>query len=1745
MTVPAIEPIAIIGMSCRLPAGINSPDELWRFLLSGDDSAGAAPADRWSCDTRDFASKAIINTTASRGNFLSDVAGFDSEFFGISPREAEMMDPQQRIVLELSWEALEHAGIPPSDLAETDAGVYIGAGSDDYGRRMLSDITGIEAWMGVGSSLCGIANRVSYCLDLRGASMTVDTACSSALVAIHLACQALRTGEVPLAITGGVNVIADPALSVVLSSAGATSADGRCRSFDEGADGYGRAEGAAVFVLKRLCDAQRDENRILAVVRASGVCQDGRTAGIMAPSSAAQAHLLRKTYASSGLDPVDVGYVEAHGTGTPTGDPVELTAIAEVFGANRTREEPCLIGSSKSSLGHLEWAAGAVGLLKAVLAMEHDLIPGQANFSVPNSSIDWSASGLRVVDRTTPWPDGNSPRRAGISSYGYGGTLGHVVIEEYAARQARIDACLPEEAGTVCVVPFSAKSPEALRTSAKRFAEVLADADGAASVTDVAYTLGAHRQHHRFRAGILASDIAGLADQFAKLAAGDPPDSPESPENPESPESPEGLVIGACEVASQRGCVWVFSGHGSQWAGMGAELLDRSPSFTEIIDQLEPIFLDELGLSPREAIRTSEFDDTHLTQPMIFAMQVALANVWANEGLKPAAVIGHSVGEIAAAVVAGALRLDIAARLVCRRSIVLKRVVGHGAMALVEASPEAVYSLCAASEVVPAIHASPNSTVIAGDVQAVTGLCEQLAQQGVESMRVASDVAFHSPQMDPLLDELRCAIADLQCSQPSIPLYATALDDPRSHIARDEHYWANNLRNPVRLREAVEAAAADGYRLFLEISPHPVVANSIAETLAAGSVEQVTIAYTLRRDRPQHVTLLENKARLYVAGAHIDWSAMPARFVDLPTNPWRHREYWYAPTSGKRVAQNHDPRGHSLLGSRDEIPCARPMQVWGTFVDLDTRPYPGTHGVSGVEVVPASVLVNSLLGAAYPDGPAAHKSLRNIELQFPLTLDAARDLRVIAEDERISLASRSADQSDAAWITNVVAERVGRSSRMGNRLDIDRIRRRCATLLDDGHVEGQLKAIGIDGPPFPWRLHEISCNEDEVIALGCVDDPQPVAPLMDAALSLAITAIACAGRLKVVASIAEVEMAGDMPGDVVVYVRARDGLADVVDITIADRHGDVRCHLGGVHFRDLAEPGELVDTAELFYETVWRPIQFDRKSRRKRLAPTALVVVGDEALGRLVASVSDIPTTAVGRPEWLAGLDIGDRTAILVAPSRPDGEASVASAARDASWLLTATIQQLMSSGHSRPRVWGITRGVREATTIDAVADAAMWGVGRIAAVEHPELWGGIVDVECDPTAAGVARLIQVVVARPQDDVIAIRGSEITVARLAPAAVPVGAESAQCRSDGSYLVTGGLGALGLRVARSLVDRGARSIVLISRSGLVEPGEPLLGGVDEERINQQHHAIKEMRACGATVTVLRADIGDLSCVAALRATLDGLPPVRGVVHAAGVLDNRLLADVDEASLADVMHPKVAGAEVLACIAPPGSVDFFVMFSSVGQLLGVYGQTAYAAANSVLDAIARHRHSGGGTETSSFQWTSWRGLGMSTSSEVIDLELAARGTADITAEEAVQCLHDGLGRKVPEMAVFRLVDHADADMELPILSELAGAAAARTPAVKQRWFDEEGVPNLDDIEQEVSTHIAREVRLPCADVTARPLTELGLDSLLTMAIRRTLERSFNLRLPARMLREQRTTADVAQRVAELMVPASSTA
>jgi acyl transferase domain-containing protein len=973
------DPIAIVGMACRLPGGADTPDRFWRLMQDGVCAVRDVPPDRWDGNGwYDPDLSAPGKTVTKSAGFLDRIDMFDAGYFGIPPREAERMDPQQRLFLEVAIEALDDAGYSKDMLAGSRTGVFVASYHNDYATLQFSDPDAIDLRTLTGTLHSVLANRLSYLLDLRGPSISVDTACSASLVAVHLACQSLRLGESNIAVTGGVSLMIAPELLVSMSKVGFMAPDGRCKTFDALADGFGRGEGCSVVVLKRLSDAIADGDRVLAVIRGSAVNQDGHSTLLTAPSGPAQQALIRDALACAQISPDRIGFVETHGTGTALGDPIEVEAIAATIGQPSLGTPACLLGSVKANLGHLEAAAGATGLIKAVLALRHEAVPQQVGYRTLNPHIDLTGTRLKVATALTPWPAGPVARCAAVSSFGVGGTNAHVILEEAPILPAAAARGQVPVAPDAChLLTLSAKTPAALRDIMLAWTDFLTETP--APPGDVCYTASQRRTHHDARIAVTGRSHAELRERLQDHLA-----------QPVSPGASNGRA-----AAARPAICFVFGGQGPQWYAMGRELLAREAAFraavTECDALLRPLsgwsLLDELAM-PADR---SRLDQTEVAQPALFAIQVALAAVWQSWGVSPDAVLGHSVGEIAAYHVAGVLPLEEAVRIVWHRGRIMQRATGLGRMASVSLSEADALALVAPFGdrlSVGAIN-EPASVVLSGDPAAMDSALATLASRGIAHRPLPVHYAFHSAQMSPLQQSLMDALGEVRSLPPRIPVYSTVTGSAADGLIIDAGYFARNMRQPVRFADAIAAVSDDRCNLFLELSPHPVLGHSIAACLASRNLEPVFLA-SLRRGRPERETMLQACAGLYAAGCDLNWKLVQpiaGSVVSLPGYGWQRSRHWIRSRPNTQASPGAAVAWHPLVGRR--------IAVAGIDADVFeggshlAAGWLADHRVFGRLLLPGAAMLEMLAAAV---GEAMHWQqpyLADFALKQPLVVPEA------------------------------------------------------------------------------------------------------------------------------------------------------------------------------------------------------------------------------------------------------------------------------------------------------------------------------------------------------------------------------------------------------------------------------------------------------------------------------------------------------------------------------------------------------------------------------------------------------------------------------------------------------------------------------------------------------------------------------------------------------------------------------------
>ncbi|MFI6945112.1 SDR family NAD(P)-dependent oxidoreductase [Streptomyces sp. NPDC050422] len=1651
------DPIAIVAMACRYPGGAGTPEDLWRLVDGGVDAVSGFPADRgWDPGVYDPEPGVPGKSYARDGAFLYDAAEFDPGFFGISPREALAMDPQQRLLLEVSWEAIERAGVDPTSLKGSRTGVYAGVMYHDYAD---------------GSAGSFVSGRVAYTLGLEGPAVTIDTACSSSLVALHTAAQALRSGECSLALAGGVTVMSTPDMLVYFSGQRGLAPDGRCKPFAAAADGTGWGEGAGVLLLERLSDARRNGHPVLALVSGSAVNQDGASSAMTVPNGPAQQRVIRQALTDAGLTTAEVDAVEAHGTGTRLGDPIEAQALLATYGRNRPEGQPLWLGSVKSNFGHTQAAAGVAGIIKMVMAMRHGVLPKSLHVDTPSDQVDWSAGAVELLTEARDWQPVGRPRRAGISSFGLSGTNAHVIVEE-----APVEAAEPAEKAELPVVPWvvSAKSSEALAVRAE---QLLAGAEAHAA-EDVAYSLATTRTAFPHRAVVLGDRRSALA----ALAGGE--------EHP-------GLMQG---VAAPGRTAFLFTGQGAQRVGMGRELYGAFPAFAEAFDAVCAEVDAQLGRSLREVMWGEDAEALNATayaQPALFAFEVALFRLVEAWGVSPDVVVGHSIGELAAAHVAGVLSLADAARLVVARGRLMQALPAGGAMVAIQASEDEVLPLLTDGVGIAAVN-GPQSVVVSGTEAAALAVGEHFAAAGRKTSRLAVSHAFHSALMEPMLEEFRAVAAGLVFSEPRIPVVSTVTGE-LSADWRSAEYWVDQVRRPVRFADALRSAEEWGARTFVEIGPDAVLT-------ALGS-DSATFVPLLRRKRPEAEALVAALGRLYVEGARVDWEAFyagsGARRVELPTYPFQRTRYWL-----DAVRPGSAQHAHPLLGSVVTLADSGGAVLTGRLA-VAGQPWLADHVVLDTVLFPGAGFVELAVRAGDHVGCDV---LEELALHAPLVLpeDGAVAVQVVvgAADEtaRRTVGVYARDESDSGPDWTLHAEGVLAGGVEEPAFDLTAWPPPGAVPFPVDDAYETLREQGLAyGPAFQgltaaWRLDgavyaEVALTEDVAA------DAYGLHPaLLDSAMHAALVDGAGEHDGGTVLPFVWKDVRLFAVGTSAARVRVSRPTPQSFSLEIADAAGAPVASVGGVVGRAVDEAsGAGGPAADPLYRVVWQP-------------------VGGPA----------------SPAEWLRWEDVPDEgpvagTVVLECAQPVPAEQDVPSAAHTVVERVLEVLQQwLADQRFAASSLVVVTRdavAVADGDPVD-VCQAPVWGLVRAAQAENP---GRFVLLDTD----GSEDLGSV--GGGEEPESAVRDGRLLAPRLARISVPADAEPVWDPA-GTVLITGGTGGLGALVARHLVaEHDVRHLLLVGRRGEQAPGAAELRA--------------ELVELGASVTLAACDVADRDAVAALLAGVNPAHPLRAIVHAAGVLDDAMVTSLTAERLRGVFAPKADAAWLLHDLTRGLDLTAFVLFSSIAGTVGSTGQANYAAANAFLDALAAHRRAGG-LPASSMAFGLWDtpgGMGALLGTAERE-RMRQAGTPAIPADRGLAlfdaALRSGAAATVPvrlDLAVLRT--HGD---EIPAL--LRGlvrapgrrAARAAAPVLRTRLAGLTGADREDAVLDLVRTKVAAVLGHASGDAIepGRAFDELGFDSLTAVELRNRLDAETGLRLPATLIFDHPTAEGVAAHVLTLL-------
>nr|WP_051791387.1 type I polyketide synthase [Amycolatopsis jejuensis] len=1692
----SVEPMAIVGIGCRFPGGVTSPEALWSLVGQGRDAVGPFPADRgW--DLGALAGDGRDRSGTGEGGFLDRVADFDAGFFGISPREAAAMDPQQRVLLETTWEALEHAGIDPQPLRGSRTGVFIGTVGQDYGGLVAAAGAETDAHAATGLLASVLSGRISYSFGFEGPSLTIDTGCSSSLVSLQLAAQALRNGECSLALAGGVTVMATPSAFVEFTRQGGLAADGRCKSFADAADGTGWAEGAGVLVVERLSDAQRNGHEVLAVLRGGAVNSDGASNGLTAPNGLSQQRVLTAALAAAGLTPSDLDAVEGHGTGTTLGDPIEAQALVSVYGPGRDPDRPLWIGSVKSNLAHTQGAAGVAGVIKMIMAIRHGTLPPSLHVDAPSTHVQWSGGGVSVLTERMAWPETGRPRRAGVSSFGISGTNAHVILE-----QAPPAADAGPAAGAEDVLPWllSGRTERALRAQARSLLVHLAEAPEEPPA-DTAFSLATTRASLDRRAVVVGTGREELVGGVRALAEGDPA---------------PGLVAGS--AARARGAVLVFPGQGSQWAGMGAGLLTASPVFAariaECEDALRPFVDWSLTAVLQGAEDAADLDRVDVAQPALWAMMVSLAAVWRAHGVEPAAVIGHSQGEIAAACVAGGLSLSDGARVVAVRSQVIARTLsGHGGMVSVTASEKDVLARLKRwdGKVSVAAVNGPSTVVVSGAADALGELVESCAADGVRAKRIAVDYASHSAQVDTLHDELAAALAPIEPRSCEVPFFSTVTGEWIDTAELGAAYWFTNLRSTVRLEAAVRSLLGSGHDVFLEASPHPVLAAGLQETIDEADA---VVLGTLRRNDGGRARLLTALAEAHVHGVPVDWRDLVSggRRGRLPTYAFQRERHWLEPRPGAANAADLglEPVDHPMLGAVLVRPGTGGVVLTGR-IGPDSHPWLGEHVVLGSVVVPDTAFVEWAVRAGDEIGCGV---LDELIVQRPLVLDGRVEVQVVAgPPDSVEVYSRTG--GGAPWIRHATARM---SAAAAGPAESSPWPPEGAHAVD---VDEFLDAAGhVAGPAFRNVVAVWRHGEDLFVQTELPEELHPAAArfavhpaLLQTALS---AALATPGELALPSSWHGVQV--HATGATALRLHLSPDGGGGVSLTADDLTGSrvltAESVRRGTISADLLAPSAPAHRDSLF-RLHWVPAPTG-----SAVPPGRWAVAGSGPVVSAVERGGVMVVTAPGLDKLgAAGEPVPD---LVVLPVASETTGDLAAAAHPAVRDVLAAVQTFLRERRFDDSHLVVLTRQAVATTpdenVEGLADAGVWGLVRSAQSENPgRITLADIDEEHSSAKAFVTAIAHAVAAdEPQ---LALRCGTATVPRLARVE-PDGPAGWQLDPTGSgtVLVTGGTGTLGSLVCRHLAGKlGVRRLLVISRRG------PAADGADVLR--------DELAGLGATADIVSCDAANRDDLAAVLAGVPAEHPLSAVVHLAAVLDDGVFDALTGDRVDRVLEPKVDAALNLHELTRDQDLSAFVLFSSFSGVSGAAGQAAYAAANTFLDALAQHRRAARLPATS-LAWGFWEQRSELTGRlEATDLARFRReGILAMTAEQGLG-LFD-LASTVDESLVVT------APLELrpvsqgpvpPLLRGLVRAPARRTGDRETGRPAGLSLVGRSVAEQEnlvlglVNRHVAAVLGHGSADEVEaeRGFLELGMTSLTAVELRNRLAADLGIRLPITLI------------------------
>lgn len=1805
------EPIAIVGMGCRFPGSSNSPEAYWQLLHNGINAVTAIPANRWNVDAYYDADRETPGKMYTRyGAFIDDVDKFDPQFFEISPREAASMDPQQRFLLEVTWEALENAGIAPQSLRGSQTGVFMGVCFDDYAKFNVKspDTARISAYDALGNFRSVAAGRISYFLGLHGPTMQLDTTCSSALLGIHLACQSLRSQESEMALAGGVNLMLEPGTTVGFSKLQALSPDGKCKTFDASADGYVRGEGCGVVVLKRLSDAIADGDNIQGLIRGSAANHDGRSNGLTAPNGSAQEALLRQALANAKVKPHQIQYVEAHGTGTSLGDPIEVSALGRVLAQGRSQDDPLTIGSVKTNFGHTETAAGIAGVMKVVLSLQNREIPPHLHFQEPNPYIPWQKYPLAVPEKPVPWDANKGRRLAGVSSFGMSGTNVHVILEQAPEPSVAHGKDLIERSHHL--LTLSAKNETALQEMCQNYIEFL-ESNADISLGNICFTANTGRSHFEHRLSIVTQSKEQLTEQLQAFSV-----------------SQKVAGIAAAQTSRQRRkIVFLFTGQGSQYEGMGRQLFETQPVFRAALLRCEAILQDYLDQSLLEILypqsdQTSPINQTAYTQPSIFAFEYALAELWQAWGIKPDAVMGHSLGEYVAACVAGVFSLEDALKLVVNRAKMMQALPANGAMLAVLGGEQVVrdYLDSSTHEIAIAGINSPENTVVSGHKDAIAEALGHFSAQGIETRQLNVSHAFHSPLMEPMLDDFLLVAAQINYTAPKIEVISNVTGELATDEISTPEYWCRHIRLPVKFANSLETLKQKGCDLFLEIGAKPTLLGMGRECLPGKENSWVP---SLRWGKEDGQQMLESLGEIYLQGLSVDWFGFDRDYsrqkVVLPTYPFQHKRYWVEPVKSYLEADLptiNSEQLHPLLGQQLRLPFSKEIRFESQFSN-NFPSFMKDHQLFGITIAPGASYVATALSAAKE--ALGKESCVLEDLFFPQALvipeNSSKTVQCLLIQEETTIYSfqiislkEGHDENEAtSWKLHSTGKiRVNETESLGSpkkAIDIESVKARCQPSLSKEEFYQPIWDFGYTlGSSFRWnqevwrREREALCQIKSPLELEGQDlkDYQLYPGLIDSCLQLLVNILqddaAQASEnqeiyLPFIIEKFKFHQSPHPEHQLWCHAQSREQTNGstgklIGDIIIFDETGEVIAEIEGFELRkaslELLQQELLQQEDNFLYEIAWR--------RQDRTVPQ-LSISNQESERWLIFADHGGVGQKIGKQLSDQGVqcslvfadqadDLDQDSYSVINPTNPEdfkplfnqqyrgilhlwsldheiSETTNLDEIQKAQELGCASVLHLIQTlleqdeNTQLPHLRLVTKGAMPVGTVPQnlnVGQASLWGMGKVIALEHSDLDHQLIDLDPLAEEESISALVaEILSPEASEDQIAFRQGLRYVARLVNS--PEFVEDAQqsIEENASYLITGGLGALGIKVAGWLVDQGAKNLVLTGRSDASE---------------RARKAIAQFEEAGVKVQLVSADISDFAQVANLLQIIKSqMLPLRGIFHAAGVLDDGLMLRQNWSSFNRVMAPKVAGSWNLHQLTAEIPLDFFICFSSVASLIGSPGQGNYAAANAFMDTLCHHRRALG-LAGSSINWGPWAGEGMAANApEQWQQLLAGWGFKSLATEQGMAALGQILSHKPTQLGVVPLdwskfIGQFSAGAESSMFSEVISQLPQRESSVnsaKQPNLLLQQLPQTTGKQRQkllmnyIQEQLIEVLKLDPSERLnpQQGFFEMGIDSLMTIELKNQFEDDLECSLPSTLFFKYSTLGSLAEYLVSKLV------